>query len=84
MKTYKIMLGALIILMHGEKAWMGEESACLQPVKIESPHYKIITITHDPYSIRTPVFQPIRSKPKTNHTLYTQFVLHFELVTGNC
>ena len=31
-----------------------------------------------------PVFQPTRSKTKTNLTLYARFFPRFELVTGNC
>ena len=30
-----------------------------------------------------PVFQPLRSKTKTNRSLYAQFFLRFEEVTGN-
>ena len=43
MKTYEIMLGTFIIIMHGEKGLNEEESACLQPVKIES-HDPIIKL----------------------------------------
>ena len=31
-----------------------------------------------------PVFQPIKSKDKTNRTLYVRFFPRFEQVTGNC
>ena len=31
-----------------------------------------------------PVFQPMRVKTKTNHTMYAGFFPRFERVTGNC
>ena len=31
-----------------------------------------------------PVFQPIRSKTKTNYTMYASFFPRFERVSGDC
>ena len=86
MKTFKIMLGAFIIIMHGDKGWNGQESVCLQPVKIESL-YPIITKLLLPMNCTVlghQFFNQFRSEPKKYHTLYTQFVPHFEYITGNC
>lgn len=82
------MLGAFIIIMHDDKGWNGEESVCLQPVKIESLD-TIITKLLLPMNCTVLGHQffnqlIFRSKPKIYHTLYTQFIPHFENITGNC
>ena len=51
---------------------------------VESNYVIAIAALSDWLKRLTPVFQPMRSKTKTNRTLYASFFPRFERVTGNC
>ena len=51
---------------------------------VESNYVIAIATLSDWLKRLTPVFQPMRSKTKTNRTMYTSFFPSFERVTGNC
>ena len=51
---------------------------------VESNHVIAIAALSGWLNDLAPVFQPMRSKIKTNHTLYARFFLPFKQVTGNC
>ena len=51
---------------------------------IESNYVIVIATLSDWLKGLAPNFQPIRSKTKTNLTMYKSFFPRFERVTGNC
>ena len=51
---------------------------------VESNDVIVIAALSDWLKRLAQVFQPMRSKTKTNHTMYTSFFPRFERVTGNC
>ena len=50
---------------------------------VESNYVIAIATLSDWFKRLAPVFQPMRSKTKTNRTLYASFFPRFEHVTGN-
>ena len=51
---------------------------------VESDYVIAIATLSDSLKRLSPVFQPVRSKTKSNRTLYARFFLRFERVSGNC
>ena len=51
---------------------------------VESSNAIAIATLSDWLKDLAPEFQPMRSKTKTNRTLYTLFFLRFKQITGNC
>ena len=52
---------------------------------VESNYANAIATRSDWLKILAPAFQPMKSKTKTDRSLYARFFfLHFELVAGNC
>ena len=51
---------------------------------VESNYVIAIAALSDWLKILAPVFQPMRSKTKTNRNMYARFFPRFERVTGNC
>ena len=51
---------------------------------VESNYVIAIATLSDWLKRLAPVFQPMRSKTKTNRTKYTSFFPRFEPVKGNC
>ena len=50
---------------------------------VESNYVIAIATLSDWFKRLAPVFQPVRSKTKTNRTTYASFFPRFEHVTGN-
>ena len=51
---------------------------------VESNYVIAIATLSDWLKRVAPVFQPMRSKSKTNRTMYARFFPRFERVTGDC